>query len=76
MGAIRFPKLGFEVLVEKGFTIFNREIAFYGVIMALSMVFGALVAYKEARRTGQKVDLYIDYTISVSYTHLTLPTKA
>lgn len=63
VGPIRFPHLGFEVLVNKSFTIFGFEIAYYGVIMALSMVCGAIVAYCEAKRTGQKVDDYIDYTL-------------
>ena len=38
VGPIRFPHLGFEVLVNKSFTVFGFEIAYYGVIMALSMV--------------------------------------
>ncbi len=63
VGPIRFPHLGFEVLVNKGFTVFGFEIAYYGVIMALSMVCGAFMAYYEAKRTGQKVDDYIDYTL-------------
>ena len=63
VGPIRFPHLGFEVLVNKSFTVFGFEIAYYGVIMALSMVCGALMAYHEAKRTGQKVDDYIDYTL-------------
>lgn len=63
MGYIRFPRMGFEVFVEKSFPLFKLDVAFYGVIMALSMVFGAIVAYREAKRTGQKVDDYIDYTI-------------
>ena len=63
MGAIRFPNLGFEVFVEKNFSIGNFEIAFYGITMALSMIFGAIIAYYEAKKTGQKVDDYIDYTL-------------
>ncbi len=63
MGAIRFPNLGFEVLVGKSFTVFGFEIAFYGLLIALGMILGAAYAYHEAARTGQKVDDYIDYTI-------------
>lgn len=63
MESIRFPNLGFEVFVNKGFTLFGLEIAIYGITMALGMIFGAIVAYNEAKRTGQKVDDYVDYTI-------------
>ncbi len=63
MGTIRFPNLGFEVTVGREFSVFGFSIAYYGITMALSMICGAIVAYAEARRTGQKVDNYIDYTI-------------
>lgn len=62
-GIIRFPNLGFEITVGKEFSIFGFRIAYYGVTMAIAMVCGALIAYHEAKRTGQKVDDYIDYTI-------------
>ncbi len=64
MGPIQFPNLGFEIDVGKSFMLFGKfEIAYYGVTMALAMIFGAIVAYREAKRTGQKVDDYVDYTI-------------
>ncbi len=64
MGPIQFPNLGFEIEVGKSFMLFGKfEIAYYGITMALSMIFGAIVAYREAKRTGQKVDDYVDYTI-------------
>ena len=63
MGVIRFPNLGFEVNVGNQFDIFGFSIAFYGIIIAVGMVLGAVVAYSDAKRTGQKVDDYIDYTI-------------
>lgn len=64
MGPIQFPNLGFEIEVGKSFMLFGKlEIAYYGVTMALAMIFGAVVAYREAKRTGQKVDDYVDYTI-------------
>lgn len=64
MGPIQFPNLGFEIEVGKSFMLFGKfEIAYYGITMALAMIFGAIVAYREAKRTGQKVDDYVDYTI-------------
>lgn len=63
MGEIRFPNLGLEFSVGKSFSIFGFDIAFYGIIIALGLIAGALVAYHDARRRGQNVDLYMDYTL-------------
>lgn len=60
---IRFPHLGLTLNPGKSFTVFGIEIAYYGVIIALGMLIGALVAYREAKKTGQKVDDYIDFTL-------------
>lgn len=63
MDAIRFPNMGFEIFCPKEIFIGNFSIALYGITMALSMICGALIAYYEAKRTGQKVDDYVDYTL-------------
>lgn len=63
MGSIKFPHLGLEFDVGNGFEIFGITIAFYGIIIAIGMVLGALVAYSDAKKTGQKVDDYVDYTM-------------
>ena len=63
MGSIKFPHLGLELDVGNGFEIFGITIAFYGIIIAIGMVLGALVAYSDAKKTGQRVDDYIDYTM-------------
>ena len=63
MGSIRFPNLGFEITAGNGFTIFGFEIRYYGIILALGLIAGAIFAYREAKRTGQKMDDYIDLTI-------------
>ncbi len=60
---IRFPHLGLTLNPGKSFTVLGIEIAYYGVIIALGMLAGALVAYREAKKTGQKVDDYIDFTL-------------
>lgn len=62
---IRFPHLGLTLNPGKSFTVFGIEIAYYGVIIALGMLAGALVAYREAKKTGQKVDDYIDFTLYI-----------
>lgn len=63
MGKIKFPNLGLEFAVDKGFSIFGFEIAYYGIIIAVGLIAGALVAYHDAKRRGQNVDLYMDYTL-------------
>lgn len=60
---IRFPHLGLTLHPGKSVTVFGIEIAFYGIIIGLGMLAGALVAYREAKKTGQKVDDYIDFTL-------------
>lgn len=60
---IRFPYLGFEVNPGKSFEIFGISIAYYGVIIAIAAIVGALVAFKDAKRTKQNVDDYIDFAI-------------
>lgn len=60
---IRFPHLGLTFNPGKSFTVFGIGIAYYGVIIALAMLMGALVAYREAKKTGQKVDDYVDFTL-------------
>lgn len=63
MGAIRFPNLGFEIDLPTGFYIGSFEIKFYGIILALGLIAGALLAYHGAKKTGQKVDDYIDFIL-------------
>lgn len=62
MGAIRFPHLGLEFNLPNGFYIGSFEIRFYGIIIALGLVCGALLAYRLAKKTGQNVDDYINFT--------------
>lgn len=55
--------MGLTLHPGKSVTVFGIEIAFYGIIIGLGMLIGALVAYREAKKTGQKVDDYIDFTL-------------
>ncbi len=61
---IEFPGLGlvFEN-VPSGFYVFGFRIAFYGLVIALGMILGYLVAEWQARRTGQNPDLYLDFAL-------------
>ncbi len=66
MGAkdIAFPHLGIYLEnVPKSFSIFGFEVAYYGVIIGISILLGVLVAAKVAKTTGQDPDLYWDFSI-------------
>ena len=58
---INFPNLGiFLEHVGKNFGVFGFEIAFYGCTMATGIIAGYLLAAREAKRTGQNPDDYLD----------------
>ena len=58
---INFPNLGiFLENVGKNFSVFGFEVAFYGCTMATGILVGYLLAAKEAKRTGQNPDDYLD----------------
>lgn len=61
---INFPHL--HVYLEhvgKNFEVFGISIAYYGVIIAIGMLAGILMATYEAKRTGQNPDDYFDLAI-------------
>lgn len=61
---IIFPHLGITIShLPKGITIGGFTIAFYGIIIALGMVSGLLLARWQAKRTGQNPEIYMDYAI-------------
>lgn len=58
---IRFPNLGLVLHnIKDGITIFGVEIKFYGIIIALGFLVAYIVISKEAKRTGQNDELYLD----------------
>ena len=61
MGEIKFPHLGLEFNVGNSFSVFGLEIAFYGIIIALGMIIAALVCFNYVKKSGQDVNLYMDY---------------
>lgn len=62
--SIRFPHLGIYLEhVGKNFTVFGISIAYYGVIIAVGMLAGILLATYEAKRTEQNPDDYFDLAI-------------
>ena len=58
---IYFPNLGIYLEnVGKSFDVFGFEIAFYGCAIAIGILSGYLLAAREAKRTGQNPEDYLD----------------
>ncbi|MCR5791696.1 MAG: prolipoprotein diacylglyceryl transferase [Lachnospiraceae bacterium] len=61
---VEFPNLGIVIHnLKSGFYIFDFKIAFYGMIIATGMILGYFMAEFQAKRTGQKADLYMDLAL-------------
>ena len=62
---IWFVNLGIKInnLDRVAFNIFGIDVYWYGIIIACGMLLGLLVTLKEAKRTGQNTDFYIDTVI-------------
>lgn len=61
---INFPNLHIYLHhVGKTISIGNFTIAYYGIIIAIGMLAGIMIARSEAKRTGQDPDIYLDLAI-------------
>lgn len=64
MNSISFPNIGLYLNnVPDGFQLFGIEIKLYGVVIAFGAILAFLIASKEAKRTGQDPELYLDYLL-------------
>ena len=65
MPEIWFPNLGIEIekLSNVAFNIFGINVYWYGVIIGSGIILALLLAIHEAKRTNQKPDDYIDFTM-------------
>lgn len=64
--SISFVNLGINFnSVGKSINVFGFEIAFYGIIIAIGMLVGTLIALREAKKTGQDQGIYIDFAMYV-----------
>ncbi|HAG04438.1 MAG TPA: prolipoprotein diacylglyceryl transferase [Lachnospiraceae bacterium] len=63
MGEIVFPNLGIviEKLDRTAFSLFGLNIYWYGIFIAFGAFLGVLLCTKEAKRTGQNENLYLDF---------------
>lgn len=61
---IDFPNIGIHLSdVGNHITIFNYDIAYYGMIIGLGILTGIFIAAAEAKRTGQDPETYYDLAI-------------
>ena len=65
MPEIWFPNLGIKIkeLNNVAFTVFGLYVYWYGVIIGLGIIISLALAVKEAKRTGQNPDNYMDFTM-------------
>ena len=58
---ISFPNLGIYLEnVGKTITVFNFDIAYYGITIGLAVIAGILMAAWQAKRTKQDPEMYYD----------------
>lgn len=73
---IRFPNLGIELKnLPTGINIFGFNVAFYGILIGLGMLCGLLITERMVKKTGQDMELYLDFAliaiiVSVIFTRL------
>lgn len=61
---VAFPHLGIVIEnLKNGFDVFGIRIAFYGCIIALGILCGALLAFRIAKKTGQDPEIYMDFCL-------------
>jgi len=65
MPDIWFPYLGIEIsnLSKTAFSIGKFDIAWYGIIIALGVFAGLMLARRLAKKSGQDPELYVDFLI-------------
>lgn len=62
--SIIFPNLGLELKnLPHGIMIGNFSVAFYGIVIAFGMVMGILLGLRQAKKTGQNTDIYMDLAL-------------
>ncbi|MBE5906395.1 MAG: prolipoprotein diacylglyceryl transferase [Lachnospiraceae bacterium] len=62
--AIRFPNLHITLRhVGKSIQVGNFTIAFYGIVIAIAIMVGIMLATREAKRTGQREEDYMDLAL-------------
>lgn len=62
--SISFPHLGIALEnLKNSFSVFGIDVAYYGVIIGIGMLTAMLLAFHDAKVSGQKVDDYLDLAL-------------
>lgn len=65
---ISFPNIGIYLKnIPTGITVFGFEIRLYGVVIFFGFWLAYFIAVKEAKRTNQNPELYLDYLLAVIF---------
>lgn len=63
-GSVRFPELGLDIEhLTTGIELFGLHISFYGMLIACAMLLGLLLTKYLAKKSGQSMELYLDFAI-------------
>ena len=62
---IQFPSLGLELNPPKGFSLFNFDIRFYGIIIAAGLLLAVLYGLKRSKDFGLKEDDILDGVLGI-----------
>lgn len=61
---VGFPGLGLEFTINRvAFTLFGREVYWYGLIIVLGLVLGTLIALKNTKKVGLSTEIIYDYLL-------------
>ncbi len=61
---IKFPGLGINLNdVPESFNLFGVEVKMYGFMIAIGFILAYLIVTREAKRTGQNDELYVDFML-------------
>lgn len=65
MPEIWFPNLGIKIdhLSRVAFTVFGKEVYWYGIFIGTGVLLALVLAMKEAKRTGQDPDTFLDFAL-------------
>ena len=64
MSHVVFPKLGLDLMMNRAaFSIFNKDIYWYGIIIAIGFALAVLYAMSHAKEFGLTGDQVVDYLI-------------
>jgi len=63
--SIQFPSLGLELNPPKGFPLFNFDIRFYGIVIAVGLLLAVMYGLKRSKEFGLKEDDILDGVLGI-----------